>query len=40
MNGGFDFKWVIDVDERNLLWKIRYDILYVCMVFRLGCKVS
>lgn len=40
MNGGSDFKWATDVDERNLLWKTRHDILYACMALRPGCKVS
>lgn len=38
MNGGSDFKWATDVDERNLLWKTRHDILYACMALRPGCK--
>ncbi|XP_062593029.1 probable D-lactate dehydrogenase, mitochondrial isoform X2 [Saccostrea cucullata] len=38
MNGGSDFRWATDVDERNRLWKTRHDILYACMALRPGCK--
>ncbi|XP_033753806.1 probable D-lactate dehydrogenase, mitochondrial isoform X2 [Pecten maximus] len=38
MNGGSEFKWASDPEERNHLWKARHDILYACMALRPGSK--
>ena len=38
MNGGSDFNWATDPEERNHLWKARHDIIYACMALRPGSK--
>lgn len=38
MNNGSNFKFAIDPDERNHLWKARHDILYACMALKPGSK--
>lgn len=38
MNNGSDFRWAIDPDERNHLWKARHEILYACMALKPGSK--
>ncbi|XP_041375603.1 probable D-lactate dehydrogenase, mitochondrial isoform X1 [Gigantopelta aegis] len=37
-NGGSDFVWARDADERNRLWKARHDIIYACMALKPGSK--
>ncbi|KAH3769781.1 hypothetical protein DPMN_171057 [Dreissena polymorpha] len=39
MNGGSEFRWATDVDERNHLWKARHEILWACMALKPGSKV-
>ncbi|XP_052229787.1 probable D-lactate dehydrogenase, mitochondrial isoform X1 [Dreissena polymorpha] len=38
MNGGSEFRWATDVDERNHLWKARHEILWACMALKPGSK--
>ena len=38
MNGGSNFNWATDPEERNHLWKARHDIIYACMALRPGSK--
>ncbi|KAL5021434.1 hypothetical protein ScPMuIL_000589 [Solemya velum] len=38
MNGGGDFKWATDADEKSHLWKARHDVVYACTALRPGCK--
>ncbi|KAK6185490.1 hypothetical protein SNE40_007712 [Patella caerulea] len=38
MNGGSDFKWAQEAEERNRLWKARHDIVYACMALQPGSK--
>ncbi|XP_052817629.1 probable D-lactate dehydrogenase, mitochondrial isoform X2 [Mya arenaria] len=38
MNGGSEFRWATDIDERNHLWKARHEILYACMALIPGSK--
>jgi len=40
MNGGSNFRWAIDPEERSQLWKARHEILYACMALKPGSKVS
>ncbi|XP_025115448.1 probable D-lactate dehydrogenase, mitochondrial isoform X2 [Pomacea canaliculata] len=37
-NGGEDFKWATDPEERNRLWKARHEILYACTALCPGSK--
>lgn len=39
-NGGEDFKWATDPEERNRLWKARHEILYACTALCPGSKVN
>ncbi|XP_048254771.1 probable D-lactate dehydrogenase, mitochondrial isoform X2 [Haliotis rufescens] len=38
MNGGSDFRWAKDAEERNRLWRARHDIIYACMALKPGSK--
>lgn len=40
MNGGSNFRWAIEAEERNHLWKARHEILYACMALKPGSKVN
>lgn len=38
-NGGSDFVWSTDAEERKRLWKARHEALYAGLNLRPGCKV-
>ncbi|XP_028392262.1 probable D-lactate dehydrogenase, mitochondrial [Dendronephthya gigantea] len=37
-NGGSDFVWSTDAEERNKLWQARHEVLYAGLNLRPGCK--
>ena len=39
-NGGSDFEWSTELEERNKLWKARHDAYYAALNLRPGCKVG
>jgi D-lactate dehydrogenase (cytochrome) len=37
-NGGSDFRWTSQTEERNRLWQARHDAAYACLALRPGAK--
>jgi D-lactate dehydrogenase (cytochrome) len=37
-NGGGDFRWTGQTEERNRLWQARHDAAYACLALRPGAK--
>ena len=38
-NGGRDFQWTTDEDQRRRLWRARHDAAYACRALRPGCEI-
>ena len=38
-NGGQDFQWTTDLEERNKLWAARHDVTYASKALRPGCDI-
>ena len=38
-NGGKDFQWTTDLEERNKLWAARHDVTYASKALRPGCEI-
>jgi len=38
-NGGKDFQWTTDLEERNKLWAARHDVTYASKALRPGCDI-
>jgi D-lactate dehydrogenase (cytochrome) len=39
-NGGRDFQWSTQPEERTRLWQARHDVAWACLVLRPGAKVA
>ena len=39
-NGGSEFRWARELEERNRLWKARHDTYYASLALIPGCKVQ
>ena len=39
-NGGSDFVWSVDAEERNRLWKARHEVFYAALNSKPGYKVN
>ncbi len=38
-NGGSDFRWSQDEQQRQLLWRARHDAAYACKALKPGCEI-
>ncbi|MDH3639373.1 MAG: FAD-binding protein [Gammaproteobacteria bacterium] len=38
-NGGRDFQWTTNEDQRRALWRARHDVAYACRALRPGCEI-
>ena len=38
-HGGGEFKWAVQTEERNALWKARHDVTYANKALRPGCEI-
>lgn len=38
-HGGGEFKWAIQTEQRNALWKARHDVTYANKALRPGCEI-
>jgi D-lactate dehydrogenase (cytochrome) len=38
-HGGAEFKWAIQTEQRNALWKARHDVTYANKALRPGCEI-